>query len=210
MFVPNLDLGSDWENVNYFSAPQEQFNYLHYSDLGFRSDALLVKVSLNIPGVEYKYAGEMFQYWEVAANKYQTRYSKLWLNEQNVVAIEPLASSRLLFKPVGYLHNWTIDIKARPYTVTNNGSVVDFSQVLNRLQTIEEVIGTGFSSNRTDLGEIAANNVEERLTIVTKLNQLDAGIYTLTEGLAEIVSPETGQQLLETSKRRLKLDLGFL
>ena len=52
--------------------------------------------------------------------------------------------------------------------------------------------------------------VEERLKILTQLNQIDAGIYTVIEGLSEIVSPETGSQLLETTERRLNLDLGFL
>ena len=115
MFIPNLDKGSSWEAVNNFSVEPNRFNYQHFADLNFRSDALLVNVSVNIPGVDYAYAGEVFQYWEVEPFRYQTRYAKVWLNQQNVVAIEPLGSSILRFKPATYLYNWTIDIKGRPY-----------------------------------------------------------------------------------------------
>ena len=209
MFTPPLDLGLDWEPVDKFSVEPERFNYQHYSDLSFRSDALLVNVSISIPGIEYKYAGEIFQYWEVAANRYQTRYSRVYLNQQTVVAIEPLLSSRLLFRPATYLYNWNIDIKARPYILPNSKEI-DLSQVTSQLEVISDKITTEFKSNRTDLGEIAANNVEERLKILTQLKEVDAGIYNLADGLADLLPGDRGAEIKQTAQNRLNLNLGFL
>jgi hypothetical protein len=202
MFNPSLDSGSDWVDVNRFSVQPERFNYQHYFDLSFRSDALLIKITTTVANVEYKFGGEVFQFWEVGANRYQTRYSKVWFNNQTVVAIEPLANSRLLYRPPTYLYNWTLDVKARPYEPLSTGSV-DFSEVT-------ELIRSGFEANRTDLGEIAANNVEERLQILTQINQLDAGIYALSEGLADLLPQERGDEIRQNTRTRLNLDMGFL
>ena len=118
MFNPNLDLGNDWEDVDIFSVQPERFNYQRHTNLNLRADALLVVVSTTVANVDYKYGGELFQYWEVGSNKYQVAYSKLWFNSSNVIAIEPLSTSKLLYRPPTYLYNWTIDIKARPYQDT--------------------------------------------------------------------------------------------
>lgn len=209
MFNPPLDLGADWEDVNSFSVRPNQFNYLHYFDLSFRADALLVRVNINIPGAEYIRGGEIFQYWEVANGQYQTRYQRIFLNKDNVVAIEPLERSRLLYKPEGHLYNWSIDVKARPYSPTATGQV-DLTTVTTQLNSLSDTVAQGFESNRTDIGEIAANNMEERLNLSGRLQQLDAGIYTITEGLSEILEPSVGEQLLQTSRDRLNLDLGLI
>lgn len=46
--------------------------------------------------------------------------------------------------------------------------------------------------------------------LLEQINQLDAGIYTLAEGLADLLPPERGQQIRQNTQTRLNLDMGFL
>ena len=50
----------------------------------------------------------------------------------------------------------------------------------------------------------------QRLEILQKINQVDAGVYTLAEGLADLLPGDRGEQLRQTTQNRLNLDLGFL
>lgn len=210
MFNPPLDLGNDWEDVNVFSVEPNRFNYQHFYDLTFRADALLMNVTVDIPGAEYKYAGELFQYWEVAANRYQTRYGKVYLSQQNVIAIEPLATSRLLFRPATYLYNWTVDTKARRYEASNSQTEIDFTEVVTKLDLLREQFELSFDT--IDANTVDAFNAatQQRLEILQQINQSDAGVFSLAEGLASLLPQEQGQRLLNNTRRRLDSDLGFL
>lgn len=51
---------------------------------------------------------------------------------------------------------------------------------------------------------------DEYTEILRQLNQIDAGIYTLTEAVAELLPPQRGEQYKQITQQRLQLDLGFL
>ena len=209
MFNPNLDSDLPWQAVGDASSPIGRFGYLYRVGLNFRADAVLVAVTMANTTRDWKLAGHIIQLWEKDGFSYQTIYKPIRLDSKTIVAIEPLAESILLFNPVDWLVNWRISIRARPYveTAVNN---IDNSEVLTQISQLTNTIVDGFESNRTDLGEIAANNVEERLRISTQIQQIDAGIYTLAEGIADLLPDSRGEQIVRTTQNRLNLDLGFL
>ena len=179
MFNPALDLGADWEDVDIFSVEPNTFNRQYYTDLGFRSDALLVKVTIDIPGAEYKIAGEIFQYWQVDGNRYQVAYSKVWLNQQTVVKVESIESSLLLFKPVPYLYNWTFEIKARPYQVVNldNSGI---QALANQLQELKSLTQQGFEDLSNKLENLKISDRQQVIDLLAEIkdcacNGSDAG-----------------------------------
>lgn len=210
MFVPNLDEGSEWENIEIFSSPTDLFNVHHFIDLNFKSDALQIDITTSVFSAKYKFGGELFQLWSTPGGTYQVGYKKLWMDNKNIIAIEPVANCRLLYHPPTYLRNWTINVKARRYEAVSNNSEVDLTEVTNNLNSLATSIDESFRANRDDLGEIAANNVQERSQIVGRLQQLDAGIYTLAEGIADLLPGSQGEQLRQNTQNRLDLDLGFL
>ena len=126
MFNPNLDKTTEWEGIELFSSPIGRFNYHYFIPLNFRSDALQIEIITSVANVEYKFGGELFQLWDTPQGTYQIAYRKLWMNNRNIVAIEPVSNCRLLYHPPTYLYNWTIDVKARRYEASNNQTEVDF------------------------------------------------------------------------------------
>lgn len=171
-------MGVAWEAVDSFSVQPNRFNYQHYSELNFRSDVALVEISINIPGIEYKYAGEVFQYWDVSDNRYQIKYSRVWLNTKNVIAIEPLGTSKLLFRPATYLYNWTLDIKARRYQdITANQFDIDAIEA--NLDILQQQTSIGFSDLRTNLSDSFSSGTAQRVDIVTSLNEINQKLTEL-------------------------------
>lgn len=139
MFNPPLDSSnSQWLTVNTFAAPRDLFHYLHYFDLNTPCDAIRVKVDIDLTDKDWNRAGEIIQYWQPENEKYQVKYSKIFLKEQTIIPIEPLVNSQILFRPVGWLYNWTIDVKARPYQPTEVGSV-DLSAVTEQIALNQQV-----------------------------------------------------------------------
>ena len=79
-----------------------------------------------------------------------------------------------------------------------------------QLTVIEELITNKF----IELQE--SRDAKERLDdirdtdVQQQLNQLDAGIYTIAEGLGSLLPAEQANALRQTTRNRLNLDLGFL
>ena len=210
MFIPNLDETTEWEGVELFSSPVGQFNVHHFIDLGFKSDALQIEITTSVANVEYKFGGELFQLWDTPQGTYQIAYRKLWMNNRNIVAIEPVSNCRLLYHPPTYLYDWTINVKARRYEASNNQTEVDFTEVIAKLDTLREQFELGFDT--IDANTVDAFNAatQQRLEILQQINQADAGVFSLAEGLADLLPEEQSQKLLDNTKNRLNLDLGFL
>ena len=46
--------------------------------------------------------------------------------------------------------------------------------------------------------------------LFTQINQIDAGIYTLADGIADLLPGDKGSEIRQQTQNRLDLDLGFL
>lgn len=75
---------------------------------------------------------------------------------------------------------------------------------------LEALINTKFEQLRQENEEFQQVDIQDRLEIFDQINQLDAGIYTLAEGLSDLLPQDQGQQLRQVTRDRLNLDLGFL
>ena len=79
-----------------------------------------------------------------------------------------------------------------------------------QLTVIEELITDKFQELQI------SREAEEQLddlreaSVQQQLNQLDAGVYTIAEGLASLLPSEQGNDLRQRTRNRLNLDLGFL
>lgn len=133
MFSPPLDSGKEWIEVAQFSSPSNLNFYQKFINLSFPADALLVQVKLSEPKDSWQIAGAINQYWIVNEEKYQTAYSKIFLQEKTVISIEPLANSILLFRPVDWLLNWSIKISARKADLVDKFLLI---QILENQQII--------------------------------------------------------------------------
>ena len=75
---------------------------------------------------------------------------------------------------------------------------------------LEVLINAKFEQLQEENEKFQLANIQDRLDILDQINQLDAGVYTLAEGLANLLPPEQRQQLLQQTQNRLDSDLGFL
>ena len=78
------------------------------------------------------------------------------------------------------------------------------------LDSISQLVESSVINNQIDVEQIASFSEQEKLEIITQLSQIDAGIYTLAEGLATLLPDQQATQLLQNTKNRLDLNMGFL
>lgn len=183
----------------------------------FNSQFVAVGIKVTGSGENWRFGGFLSQEFNFSTSGYREedkaffRTEDLMINNVTLLKL-PVATDkpyRLRFFPPTWFRDLTLEIWEYTGTVVidNGGSSPGLTQLIERL---ENTVINGFSSNKLDLGEIAANNVEERLIILTQLQQIDAGIYTLAEGLSNLLPPQQAQELKQTAQNRLDLDLGFL
>ena len=79
-----------------------------------------------------------------------------------------------------------------------------------QLTVIEELITDKF--RELQISREAEEQLDDlrEASIQQQLNQLDAGVYTIAEGLASLLPSEQGNNLRQRTRNRLNLDLGFL
>ena len=187
MFEPNLDSGSSWQPVGVISSPTGVFNYTPEISLNIRTDAVLVDVTMDTTRDSWDLAGSMVQLWEVSANKYQTKYSKIWLKQKTIFPIEPLGHSILVFKPVTWLSNWTLNIQARPYqpaTIAQD----DIAEIDQSLDLLQQQVSIGFSDLRTNVADSFSSGAAQRVDIATQLNQITSSINVLSQRIEDLHS----------------------
>ena len=63
-------------------------------------------------------------------------------------------------------------------------------------------------SEKLEVEDVASE--EAQLQLIEKMNQLNAGVYTIAEGLADLLPGDRGEQIRSQTQNRLNLDLGFL
>jgi hypothetical protein len=178
MFEPHLDNGSEYQTVGVVSSPTGLFGYMPEVELNFRTDALLVAVTMDTTRDTWELAGSMVQLWEVGGNSYQTKYSKVWLKQKTIVPVEPLESSILIFNPVTWLKNWTIDIKARPY-LNPYLDREDFSEIDESFSLLLQQTSIGFSDLRSNLSDTFASGTAQRADIATTLSEINQKLTEL-------------------------------
>ena len=84
------------------------------------------------------------------------------------------------------------------------------SLIGSQLQVIEELISDKFLELQLSReAEEQLDNLREQ-DLVRLVSQLDAGIYTVTEAVAELLPEDRAERYKEAAKNRLDLDLGFL
>ena len=135
MLEQHLDKGGEWVTVDQFTASRDLINYQFETLLEQRADAVLVYVTIPNAPLTWNIAGEFIQLWDTDEVDYQTAYDRVRLQQRTVVEIAPLATSRLLFRPVEWLRGWTIEVKARSAPLSNRDIL---SQVITIQQTVAQ------------------------------------------------------------------------
>ena len=75
---------------------------------------------------------------------------------------------------------------------------------------IKVLINSKFEQLRQENEEFQLANIQDRLEILDQIDRVDGGIYTLAEGLADLLPGDRGAEIRQATQNRLNLDLGFL
>ncbi|MEL6438696.1 MAG: hypothetical protein AAFQ80_05495 [Cyanobacteria bacterium J06621_8] len=78
------------------------------------------------------------------------------------------------------------------------------------LAAIRNDIDASFQKLREQIENNEVIEEQEFSDIQVQLNQIDAGIFTLAEGIAQLLPPEQASRIVSDTRDRLNLDLGFL
>lgn len=83
-------------------------------------------------------------------------------------------------------------------------------RIIEGLLALKLELENGFTELEEQLGgnEVATEELQREL--VVEVEQLKAGVFTLSEGLADLLPGDRGEQLRQQTQNRLDLDLGFL
>lgn len=144
------------------------------------------------------------------ANKSLFRSQNLLVNNVTIVEVLPVTSSySIYYFPLGYFER--VRIQVWEYTgqaeeVNNNSGSISSDD----LTLITESISTELASSQISTEDLEKLSNDERLEILAQLSQIDAGIYTLAEGIANLLPASQGEQLRQKTQNKLDLDLGFL
>ena len=147
--------------------------------------------------------------------------NRLQLVETNRISTDPF---RLQYTPPAWFKDCTI----RVYKYTGDklnfveDTLFDIGNALgvdpnsgdgliqSQLAVIEELITDKFLE--LQLGREAEQELEQlrEQELRTQINQIDAGVYTTVEAIAELLPPDRADQYKRVAQDRLNLDLGFL
>lgn len=78
------------------------------------------------------------------------------------------------------------------------------------LASLRDDIDSSISELKEQLEDLDNASENTQLQLLEQINQLDAGVYTLAEGLADLLPNDRGNQIKQQAQNRLDLDLGFL
>ena len=83
-------------------------------------------------------------------------------------------------------------------------------RIIEALLALKLDLETGFEelSSSSDTNGDATSEVQEQ--IIVEVEQLKAGVFTLSEGIADLLPGDRGEQIRQQTRNRLDLDLGFL
>lgn len=204
-------------------------------DLGVSLDEeyIAVVASTSSARATWRWAGEISQVYDFAAGgsnpilgSAQPRRNPLWINTLQIVETTRISTDRfrLKYHPPSWFKNCTI----RVYKYTGDklnfvkDTLFDIGNALGidpnnpdglvalGLAAIRDDINTNFQELQGQLNDGLTEEEQEFDDIQTQLNQIDAGIYTLAEGIAQLLPAQQAADIRRTTQDRLNLDLGFL
>ena len=199
MLEQSLDKGGEWVTAGQFTVDRNLINYEYTVDLNYRADALLVDVRLEDFRETWQRAGELMQLWDTEGESYQTAYGVIRLQQKTVVEISPLSTSKLVFRPVEWLQNWTIEIKARLAPLSNR-------DLLNQVAVLQQTITAGVSNleNNTNNSQ-AIPIMQENLSLINqKLDAIDFGDIN-----TDVSQHEASKNLTSSFQNNTYLNFGF-
>ena len=204
-------------------------------DLGVSLNEEYIAVIAGTSGAKstWHFAGDIAQVYSFSPGagnpllgKIQPTRTRLAINRLQLVETNRIStdSFRLKYTPPAWFKNCTI----RVYKYT--GDKLNF--VEDRLFDIGNALGLDPASSEENLTVALAalkTDIEQRfhdlneridqdnqaaeqenLELLNQLNQIDAAIYTIAEGIAQLLPPDSGNDLRQSTQQRLDLDLGFL
>ena len=235
-----FDSSEDWQSVVNTSRdavrlPGDRFVPIPAFDLGVTLETNYIAVIAGSTEVKssWFFAGDIAQVYDFAPGggnpvlgKIQPQRTRLAINrlqlvETNRVSTDPF---RLNYKPPYWFKDCTIKVYAYTGDKLNfvedslfnigNALGIDPNQseslIGSQLQIIKELITDRFNDLQISReAEEQLDNLREA-DLQVQINQLDAGIYTVTEAVAELLPPERGDNYKQAARNRLDLDLGFL
>ena len=235
-----FDNAEDWETVVNTSRTARIINPNSHTpipefDLGveLNTDYVAVVAGTTSGKSTWFFAGSVTQVYDFApggANpvlgKIKPKRTPLAINRLQVVETNRIStdSFRLQYSPPSWFKDCTI--RVYKYTGDKLNFVEDSlfkignalgvdpnnpdGKVALALAALRDDIDISFTELLARLDDTDVASDEAQLQLIEQVNQLDAGVFTLAEGLAELLPPDRGNQIIENTQRRLNLDLGFL
>lgn len=235
-----FDNSADWQvvvNTNRTAQvlPGDRYVPIPAFDLGVRlnSDYIAVVAGTTQGKQSWFFAGDITQVYDFAPGgtnpvlgKIKPERTRLAINRLQLVETTRVStdSFRLQYQPPYWFRDCTIRVYA--YT----GDKLNF--VEDTLYQIGNALGVDPGTGNTDVDTqflilqtllnqkfedlrqanelYRTDAIEARIDMETQIAQIDAGIYTLAQGLASLLPEEQRQQLQQATQNRLNLDLGFL
>lgn len=235
-----FDNSEDWQTIVNLSRTAQAFGEDSYIpipsvDLGVTLDneyiAVIAGTTKGKPS--WQFAGDIRQVYNFApgggnpvTGVVQSPPTRLFINKLQIVETNRISPDnfRLRYTPPFWFRNCTIKVYKYVGDALNfvedslfaigNALGVDPNQPESplelQIQLVEQLISDRFQELNERLEEETANQAQKEQELLTQVNQIDAGIYTLAEGIAGLLPGNQGQQLKQTTQNRLDLDLGFL
>ncbi len=235
-----FDSPEDWVTIANTSRTAQIINENSHTpipgfDLGINvnADYIAVVAGTTQGRPTWFFAGDITQVYNFAPGgtdpflgKLQPTRTRLAINRLQLVETNRIStdSFRLKYTPPA----WFKDCSIRVYKYTGDklnfveDSLFDIGNALgidpngqpsllaNQLDVIEELIADKFTElNASRAAEQQLEDLREA-DVQAQINQLDAGIYTIAEGVAELLPQSEGDSLKQQARDRLNLDLGFL
>jgi hypothetical protein len=201
--------------------------------LSLESDYIAAIVTTSFSKPTWQFAGDITQVYSFSPgsgnallNDIHPVRQRLLLNRLTLIETNRVSIDRfdLEFKPPYWFRDCAIRVYRYVGEATNfvEDTLFDIGEalgiapssneglILPQLEVIEELISDKFLElNNSRDAEIQLDDQRE-VEIQRQLNEIDAGIYTLAEGLSDLLTEQEGSNLRTTTQQRLNLDLGFL
>lgn len=235
-----FDNPEDWVSVANVSQTAQIINENSHTpippiDLGvsLNEEYIAVIAGTTSGKPSWQFAGDIRQVYNFAKEagnpilgKVQSAPTKLFINKLQVVETTRISPDnfRLRYTPPFWFKNCTVRVYKYVGDALNfvEDTLFDIGNALGirssqdgepALSTIEQLailIQSRFNELDTRLNQEDVEDAEIFTRIQTQLNEVEAGVFTVAEGVAELLPPEQASNLLQNTRNRLNLDLGFL